>query len=100
MATGEADVCIFEYGNSYRYNIITYETVPFISLVWYIYWRDSLQYVCPLPKRIASYYNILAPLSPLSWCMVSVALLATSGAFIAINKVYQKGTHCHSGWNW
>ena len=67
MATGEADVGILELGNSYRHNAITYDTVPFISMDWYNHWRDSLNFVCPLPKRKASFYNILTPLSPLSW---------------------------------
>lgn len=100
LATGEADVAILINGNSYPYNYATLETIPFLSLAWYNYWTISLNFVCPLPKRLASFYNILTPLSPMSWCLVFITLLTTSGAFVVINRVYKKAASASSSWNW
>ena len=63
-------------------------------------WFGTRRFVCPLPKELPSYYNIMTPLSPLVWGAVLMVLASTVLGFLIISLVYGSLPVIANEWKW
>ena len=76
------------------------DSFPYIQYFQYPRWVAYYRFVCPKPKVIPSYYNIMTPLSTFAWGAVLVTFAATTMGFLVISLVYGRLTVMTNKWAW
>lgn len=100
MILEESDVLIHLIGTQYAINR-GQEPHPYLITTKLLFMENYFVYACPLPSRIASFYNILTPLTSITWMSIFIMLFSVSVGFVVVNQVYKLIPELGSNtWNW
>ena len=99
LSEAKSDIVMHIIGSHWAINF-DLEQHPYIMTSRFWFMKNFFEFACPLPQRIASFYNILTPFSAQAWVFVLTTYLLALIGFVIINQVY-KALHGHtSKWKW
>ena len=96
---GKSDATIFTNGAGMGFNNPR-EAHPNIltKRLWFM--PLTLDFACPLPSKMSTFYNLITPLDFFVWMVVMVTVIVVSFVAIIINQVYKTLPGKPNKWSW
>ena len=100
LSQGKADIIMFLEGTQWAINLDNFDPHPYILTLRFWFLKSFFEFACPLPQRIASFYNVITPLSLQVWMLVTISVVLISFGFVVINQCYKSLSSHSSKWKW
>ena len=88
MIEGKSDIVLLVTGSQYAINSSGHPH-PYLITKKYWFMVNFLEFTCPLPSKIPSFYNIMTPLGVEVWLAVLCSVLIVWVCFLVIDKLYK-----------